>query len=157
MQTVARQSEDEISGANPLSVDHFCAIDDSHDRAREIVLPRRIHPRHLRGFAADNRAPGRLARFRESAKQLDDDPRLELFGPDVIQKKERARANDSDVINAMIHEILAHRVMASGAKRDFQFGADAIDARDQNRIPKSAKIGPEKSAESVDARKHFGA
>ena len=63
VQTVRRQTEDDVARFDPAAIDHLCAIDHADDAAGEIVFAFAIHARHLRGLAADEgatRLPGTL-------------------------------------------------------------------------------------------------
>ena len=51
-----------------------------------------------------------------------------------------ARQN-CNVVDAVVHEIHAHRVVLVHGEGDLQFRADAIDARDQNRGAHPGKTG----------------
>jgi hypothetical protein len=64
---------------------------------------------------------------------------LEFFAADVIQKKKRTGAQDCNVIYAVVHQIRPDGVVLVHRKPDLQFCANAIHARDQNRIAHSGK------------------
>src|SRR5262252_7219364 len=55
----------------------------------------------------------------------------------------------------MIDQIGTDGVMLVRHERDLQFGADAIDTRDQYRFTHSAKIRRKESAESADFSQHY--
>jgi hypothetical protein len=57
----------------------------------------------------------------------------------------------------MIDQIGAHGVMLVRRERDLQFGADAIYAGDEHRLPYSAKIRREQPAEPPDSSQHLRA
>ena len=88
--------------------------------------------------------PAARQALRETGQQLIENARLESFRANVIEKEQRARAEDRDVVDAMIDQIGADGVVPVHGKRDLQFRADAIDARDQtgSRIPE--KFGANK-------------
>ena len=135
-------------GLIATAIDHFGAIDHADDAAGEIVFAFSIHARHLRGFAADQSATGRAACFGETAQELIEDARLQFFRSDVIEKEERPRAEHGDVVDAMVDEIGADRVVPIHGERDLQFGPDAIDARDQDRLAHAGKIRRETNRRS---------
>ncbi len=112
--------------------------------------PASIHSRHLRRFAADQGATTGAARFRETAQDLIENARLEFLRPDVIEKEERARAEDGDVVDAMIDEIGPDGVVPIHRKGDLQFRPDAVDAADQDRLAHSGKVRREQAAEAAD-------
>ena len=133
------QTENDVAGFDLAAIDDFRSIHDANDAACEIVFALAIHPGHLRGLAAEQRAAGRATGARKAAKQLLEHARLESFAADVIEKEKRTRAENRNVVDAMVHEIHAHGVVLVHREGDLQFRADAIDARDQNRIAHARK------------------
>ncbi len=117
--------------------------------------PRFIHAGHLRGLAADERTAAGATRLGEAAQDLREDRGLELFRADVIEKKQRPRAEHGDVVDAVVDQIGADGVVAVEGEGDLQFRPDAIDAADQHRLAEPAKIRREKSAEPADFPEHF--
>jgi hypothetical protein len=75
---------------------------------------------------------------------------LESLAADVVEEEKRMRAKDRDVVDAMVHEIHADGIMSIQGERDLQFRADAIDARDQNRVAHPGKGRAKQSAEPAD-------
>ena len=73
-------------------------------------------------------------------QELIEDVRLKFFATDVIKEEERSRTQDRDIVHAMIHQIGADGVVLVHRECDFQFCADAIDARDQDRFAHSGKV-----------------
>jgi hypothetical protein len=65
--------------------------------------------------------------------------RLESLAADIIEEEKRTRAENCNVVDGVVHEIHAHRVVLVHGEGDLQFGADAIDARDQRRFSHSGK------------------
>ena len=134
----------------------FATIDDANNATGKIVFAFAIHARHLRGFAADQCAARRATCFGEAAQELIEYARLQFLRSDVIEKEKRPRAEDSDVVDAMIDEIGADGVVAIHGESDFQFGADAIDARDQHRFAHAGEVRRKQSAEAADLAENFG-
>ena len=56
----------------------------------------------------------------------------------------------------MGNQIVADRIMDSGHEGDFEFGADSIAARDQQRFAISFLLQPEQGAETADIGQHSG-
>ena len=52
-----------------------------------------------------------LAGFGKSLDQLREDRRIKPLGADVIEEKQRARADYGDIVDAMVDEILPYGVM----------------------------------------------
>src|SRR5438270_12708372 len=111
MQSVRRNTKHGVARVNPAATDDPAAIDHADDAARQIVLAAPIHSRHLRRLSADERAPGITAGFAKSTQQLRKNLRLQLSRPDVVEKKQWPRSEHSNIVDAMIDQIGADRVM----------------------------------------------
>src|SRR4029077_18809160 len=131
------------------------AIDHANDTTSQIVFTFTIHSRHLCRFAANQRASRQSACARESTQKLIEHTRLKFFAADVIEKKKWARTERRDVVYAMIYKVGADRVVLIHRDRNFQFRADAVDARNQNGIEHSAKVCAKQSAEPANLSQHL--
>ena len=60
------QSENRIARNNVVAIDELGAIDHAHGKPGQVILPVRIHRRHLSGFAADERAARLAAALRDA-------------------------------------------------------------------------------------------
>ena len=78
----------------------------------------------------------------------------EPAGREVVEEEERPRALHQDVVDAVVDEVLADRVVAVRQERDLQLGADAVGARDQHRVARSPRLEAEQAAERSDLREH---
>ena len=94
---------------------------------------------------------------RKATKQLLKHAGLESLAADVIEEEKRTRAENRDVVNAVVHEIHAHGVVLVHREGDFQFRADAIDTGHQHRFAHSGKTRVKQSAESADLPEHLRA
>ena len=128
VKAVAAEADDGVAGADFRAVEEFRAVYDADDGAGDIVFAFLIHAGHLSGFAADEGAASLLAGFGEAFEDLLEDDGVEFFTADVVEEKQGPGADDGDVIDAMVDEILADRVVAVGGKGDFELGADAVRA-----------------------------
>src|SRR5947207_11408183 len=102
VQPVRRKSKDNVAAPDPAAIDHFRAVNHADDAARKVVLAFAVHARHLGGLTANQRALRSPARFREPGQQLIEDARLQLLRADAAQAEKRARAQDRDVVYAMV-------------------------------------------------------
>ena len=93
----------------------------------------------------------------KAGDQLPEDARPQLAGADVIEEEKRLRAEHGDVVDAMIDQILPDRVMAIHGKGDFQLGADAIHAGNEDRVAEFFDIQREQSAEPADLAEDLAA
>ena len=75
---------------------------------------------------------------------------------EVIEKEQRLGALDENVVDAVIDEIGADRVVAAGHERDLEFGPDAVGARDEDGVLKPVAVEAEQAAERSDVGQHAG-
>ena len=73
---------------------------------------------------------------------------------EIVEKEQRLGALHEDVVDAVVHEIDAHRVVPAGHERDLELRADAVGAGHQHRIAETARLEPEQPAERPDVRQH---
>ena len=137
------------------AINHFCAIDYADDATGEVVFAFAVHPGHLGGFAADEGATRQTAGPGKAGKELVEDARLQFFRADVVEEKKWARAQDGDVVHAMVHEIGPDGVVPIQGKRDLQFRADAVHARDEHRLAHAGKVRRKEAAEAADFAENF--
>ena len=64
-----------------------------------------------------------------------------LADGEVIQEEERNGALHRDIVDAVIHQVFAHRVVPARGKRDLQLGADAVGRADQHRFAETGRAG----------------
>ena len=120
------------------AVDDVRARHDADDESRDIVLAVGVEARHLRRFAAEQRASVRAAGRGETLDDLHRDVGVEPAGREIVEKEERLRALHQDVVDAVVDEIDADRRVHAGHERDAQLGADAVGARDEHRVLRPA-------------------
>ena len=81
--------------------------------------------------------------------------RFQFAGADVIEKKQRARAEHRDVIDAVVDEVLADGVVFIERDGELELGAHAVDGTDQYRLAHPAKIRPKQPTEPTRLAQHF--
>ena len=155
MKAVSFQADDDIAEFDLRTIEHFRLIHHTDNRAGNIILPALIHAGHLSSLASDESTAPLFAGFRKAFENLAKHNGVEFFATDVIQKKQRASADDCDVVDAMIHKILTNRVMAVCGKGDFEFRADTVHTGDEDRILHSPEIRTEETSESSDFSQHL--
>ncbi len=82
---------------------------------------------------------------------------LEFAHADVIEEEQGFGAEHGDVVDAMVHEVLADRVVLVEGDGDLQFRADAVHAADEHGAPVLRRVEGEQPAESADGAEHFRA
>ena len=114
--------------------------------------PACIHARHLRRLPADQRAAVGAAAARDARNHRRRDRCVQFPDCEIVQEKQRPRALHRDVVDAVVHQILAHRVVPSGEKRDLELGADAVGRTHQHRLAEAGQL--ERGAEGADIGEH---
>ena len=146
--------DEDIANRDAPAVDEHFVLDNADDETGEVVLAIGIEARHLRGFAAKERATVVLATTGESLDDLSRDVGLQRPGREVVEKEQWPGPLDEDVVDAVVDQVDANRLVRIGEKRDFQLGADAVGAGHENRCLGPERIEPEQPAERADFREH---
>jgi hypothetical protein len=76
--------------------------------------------------------------------------RVELAGGEVVEKEQRLRALDDEVVDAHGDEIDADGIVDAGFDRDLQLGPHAVIGGDQHRIGKARRLQVEQAAKAAD-------
>ena len=88
-------------------------LDDADDEAGDVVLAVGVEARHLRGLAADQRAAVLAAAARDAGDDLLGDVRRQPAGREVVEEEQRLGALHEDVVDAVVDEVGADRVVAA--------------------------------------------
>ena len=123
----------------------------AHDRSREIEMRRAHRAPASRRF---RRRATRIVKAAGFARNRDDfgrDGRIEFPDREVIQKEERRRVADEDVVDAMIDQIGADRRVPSKLGCNHDLRADAVGRGNQRAagVARHAKK-PRKAADRVE-------
>src|SRR5689334_19460960 len=92
---------------------------------------------------------------RKTFDDFSENVRLQFSGAEIIEKKQRLRAQHGDVIDAMIYQVLADGIVPIHGESDFQLRPDPIDARNQHRLFVTARIQREQSAKPPYLAQHL--
>ena len=71
---------------------------------------------------------------------------------EIVEEEERLGALHEDVVDAVVDEVLPDGVVAIGEERDLQLRADAVGARDEDRIAKPARLKSEQARRTSRCR-----
>ena len=132
VEAARREADHDVSGLHLRAVDDLLPPDDADGEPREVVLPRRVHPRQLRGLPAEERALRLLAGVGDPADDRLGDAQLELPGAEVVEEEERAGAAGDDVVHAHADEIEADRVVRAGGEGHLELRPHAVGAAHQD-------------------------
>ena len=139
VQPVGGEREEAIARPEGATVDERGSAHLSDDRADEIQLSRRVHPRHLRGLSADQGAPRLQAGLAHPLDQFRDGVGRELPGSDVVEKKDRARPMHQDVVHAVGDDVVPDPSPGGARCGDLELGPDAVHRGDQQAV--GARLG----------------
>lgn len=155
VQAVGGKADDQITGFDGGSAEDAFLFHDADDAAYEIVFTGLIKARHLRRFSADQGAIGGFAGGFHAGNELVEDFGVELPKADVIKEEQGLRAHDGDVIDAMVHDVLADAFVIACFKSELQFRANAIDGGNEHWLLDLHFRQIEQSAETTDSGENF--
>ena len=143
-------------GDNSRAIHDAVPIDDAHDESRDVVFTVRIEPRHLRRLPTEERTAVFTATSSDTGDDLFGNVRRKPPRRQIVEKEERTGALDQDVVDAVVHEIVADRIVSTAHEGNLQLRADAIGARHEHRLLEAITIQFEESAERSDLRQTPG-
>ena len=103
------------------AVDDLRLLDDADDEAGDVVFAVGVEARHLGRLAADQRAAVLAAGARDAGDDLLGDVRRQAAGRQVVEKEQRLGALHEDVVDAVVDEIGADRVVPPVMNATFSF------------------------------------
>ena len=156
VETVGREADRDVAGGDVLAGDDLALLDDAGDDADEVEVVA-VHAGHFRGLAAEHGAVRGAAGVGDAAEDVFVERAAELADADVVEEVDGLRALHGDVVDAVVHDIEADRVVLLHFRGDHELGADAVDAGDEDGFAVARETGLEESAEAADGGEHFGA
>src|SRR3954447_23385630 len=148
----AGESEDHVAGLYVPASEHLVAVDCANAKAGEVIIARRIHPRHLSRFAPDQRTTGLSATLSDRGHNRGRDVIVELPGRVIIQEKQRLGALHDEVVGAHRDKVDADRIMTPGVDRELELRPNAVIRGDQQRIGVASGLEIEESPEPAKLR-----
>jgi hypothetical protein len=142
--------------ASPGLVEDALLLHHPDAEAGEVVFALGIHPRHLGGLAADQRAACQLATGRNAFDDRRAHFQIQLSAGEIVQEEQRLGALHEHVVDAHRHQVDADGVVLVELEGELQLGADAVGARDQHRLPVFLRDAAQ-GAEAADAGHHLAA
>src|SRR5579862_1585126 len=130
MQTVAGHPDDRVVDSDPLRPEERRLLDEADDEAGEVVVGWRVDARHLSGLAADQRTPILTTAGGYAADDRFGDCGVETTKRDVVEKEQRRGALHQNVVDTVIDQVMADRVVASRIDGDLDLGPDSVGAGD---------------------------
>ena len=151
----ARGSEPEQDVARRHAARQLAAaLHRPHREAGEIEIAAGVHPRHLRGLAADQRRTGGGAALGDSGDHLARVVDVKPTGGEIIQEEQRLRPLAHQVVDAHRHEVDADRAELPGLDGDAQLGPDPVGGGDEHGILVAGRPEVEERAEATEPGHH---
>lgn len=144
-----------MAGTDLLAGDHLGFLHDAGDHADQVEVIA-VHAGHFSGFAAEHRDVGGFAGVGDAGQHFLIEGAAQLADADVVHEVDRFGALHGDIVNAVVHDVVADGVVLFHHHRDHQLGADSVDAGDHHRLLVSGEVDLEKPAETADRSQHFG-
>ena len=129
------KADHRVAGRDIVARQQRAAFGGADRKAAEVVIAVLVEPGHFGGLAADQRAAGLPAAFRDAGHDRRRGLRIELAAGEIVQEEQRFGALHDEIVDRHRHQIDADAVMQAGLDRDLELGADAIGGRDQHRDP----------------------
>jgi len=139
-----------------MSVDDLRPLDGAHDGARQIQLARLIHARHLRCFPPQQGAARFATGRRHPLDDRRDHIRVQHRRGDIVEEEKRVRPLHQDIVDAMVHDVIAQRAIAAHGHGHLDLGAHPIGGSDQHgRLHLGQPRGIVQPAKGPDAPQHL--
>src|SRR5690349_17522048 len=106
------EAEHRVTRLHAAAVENPVLFHDADTEAGEVEVAVRIHPRHFRSLAADERTACLPATLGDATDHGSSGATVELAGGVVVEEKEWLRALHEHVVDAHRYEIDAHALVA---------------------------------------------
>src|ERR1043165_8991820 len=146
----ARQADEDVALAHVPAGDHLRLVDDADDEAGHVVVVVAVEARHLRRLPADEGAAVLAAGAGGAAADVGHHRRPQFSGGEVVEKEQRPRALDEDVVDAVADEVVADGVVDLHRLRDAELRADAVGRGDEDRVFDAVELRAKEAAEGAD-------
>ena len=152
MDARAGQPQQHVARCYLVTGQLLAAFDRADAETRQIIVSGRIHSRHFRRFAADQRAASDSAALGDPGDNPGRDTIVELAGRKIIKEEQRFCTLHDQIVDAHGDQIDADLVMPVMIDRQFDLGADPVIGGNQQwvRVTGGARI--EKSAKAAQFR-----
>ena len=135
-----RQADEDVARRDFAAVDEVGFFDDADGKAGDVVFARLVEAGHFCGFAADERRARLRAAVGDAFDDVGGDFGFEFAAGEVVEEVLRRGAVAEDVVDAHGDGINADGVVFAEGKGDFQLGADAVGAGDEDGVLVAAQV-----------------
>src|SRR3990170_4869804 len=144
------EADHRVTGGDVGPRQQRAAFGGADRKSGEIIIAVLVEAGHLRGFATDQRATGFPATLGNARDDAGRGFGIELAAGEIIQKEQRLRTLDHEVVDRHRHQIDADAAVQAGLDGDLDLGANAVGRGDQNRVLEPGRLEVEQTAESAD-------
>ncbi len=158
VRSARRHADQHVAGGDVGPGEQRGSFGHADERAGDVERARRVHAGHLRRLAAEQRAPGGLARLGHPGDDLGDEVGVELAGGDVVEEEQRPRRLHEHVVDAVVDDVHADAANPAEPGGQLDLGADAVGRGDEHGIVhRRDRLRREHAAEAADAAHDLGA
>jgi hypothetical protein len=150
MQPGGWQAEDDVTLGDIAARQDLAALHRAHCEPGEIVVARAIKAGHLGRLPADQGTAGLEAPCCDPGHHVDARPGRKLSGCEVVEKEQRLRSLNDEIVHGHRDEIDADRVVYVGFDGDLELGADAVIGGDEDGVVEPAGLEVEQAPETTD-------
>src|SRR6516165_591608 len=118
------------------------------------MIAGRVESRHFGGLAADQRAAGFLAAFRNAADHRLRHAKVELPGREIVEKEQGLCTLHHKVVDVHGHKVDADPGIDARLDGELELGAHSIGGGDQYGIFEAARLEIEQAAKSANRAKY---
>ena len=135
-----------------------CAVflDDADAETGKIIISGLVHAGHFRGLTTDQGRTGLSAALGDTLDDIGGSVDIQCTGGVIIQKEQRFRTQHQDIVDTHGDKVDADGVMSAQLDREFEFCADAVRARYQQRLFVAVQRKFEQPAKSAEAAGYTG-
>src|SRR5262249_5719727 len=128
------EPEDRVALADRGAVDQAVALDHADAKADHLEVALAVEARHRGGLAAEQRTARAAAALGDPAQRLARELGVEASHREVVEEDDRLRALHDEVVHDHRDAVDADGVDAAELRREAELGADAVRARDEDRV-----------------------
>lgn len=154
LKAAGRETDDNVSGADGLAGDEFALLHATDDGADEIIFAGGIKTWHLRCLAAEKSHLVLFACLAKAGNDVLELNGINLGGADVIHEKERLRALNENIVDAVVDDVLTDGIVLVHHRGNLKLGADAVSRRNEDHTLAGRNLV--KAAECADPADNVG-
>src|SRR5207253_8542651 len=133
---------EDVAYSNAVVTQQLVAAGRADEEAGKVVRAWRVHSRHLRGLAPEQRRAAPGAGIGHRADDAREYARIDLRGREIVEKEKRLGAHRERVVHAVVDQVRADDLVAVEKARELKPGADAVRRRHDHAVGPGRREGP---------------